>query len=388
MFSLATPAQPYTDPWLQALPARLAMLAGGRRRVAYYYEAPNNSSFRYRAYNMAQVLNADAEHDTSASYFFRPDLSRVDEIADLADVLVICRSAYDHTVAQLIARLHARGKPVLFDIDDFVFDTDYAHLLIDTLALDKDDPRVWDDWFAMMARMGQTLRRCDGAITTNEFLAQRMRAFSGKPVAVVPNFMNAEQLAMSAAVFDEKQRRGFAGDGPPCVGYFSGSPSHKLDFEIVESALAALLAEHRELRLMMVGYIEPGTALAPFANRIDRQPFHDYVNLQRLIGSVEFNLMPLQSNVFTDCKSELKYFEAAAAGTLSIASPSHTYAACIRDCENGYLARAHQWQHVLEHALARMADYPAMAGAARDDALWRYSGPVQRPAIARALGWG
>lgn len=387
MFTIATPARPYTDPWLQPLPARLAMLAAGRRRVAYYYEAPNNSTFRYRAYNMAQVLNADAERATSASYFFRPDLARVDEIADSADVLVICRSAYDHTVAQLIARLHARGKPVLFDIDDFVFDTDYTHLLIDTLALDKDDPRVWDDWFAMMARMGQTLRRCDGAITTNAFLAERMRAFSGKAVAVVPNFMNAEQLAMSAAVFDDKQRRGFASDGPLCVGYFSGSPSHKLDFEIVEPALAALLEADPRVRLMVVGYIEPGPALARFAERIERQPFHDYVNLQRLIATVEFNLMPLQSNVFTDCKSELKYFEAAAAGTLSIASPSHNYAACMRDGDNGYLARAHQWQQVLERALAHMADYPAMALRARDDALQRYGGPAQRPAIERALGW-
>ncbi|HSW15790.1 MAG TPA: glycosyltransferase [Ramlibacter sp.] len=391
MFLLRTPEHPYTDPWLQPLDERLRMLAAGQRRVAYYYESANNSTFRYRAYNMAQVLNArlpgHGGNETSAGYFFRNDLHCVDDIAALADVLVICRSGYEHHVAQLIARFRALGKKVLFDIDDFVFDTDYTHLIIDTLALDKNDPRVWDDWFGMIARMGQTLRRCDGAITTNAFLAQRIHDFAGVSVAVVPNFMNREQLSMSEAIFAEKQAGGFTRDGTLTLGYFSGSPSHRLDYAIVEPALEGLLRDRPDVRVMTVGYIEPGPRLAPYADRILRQPFHDYVNLQRLVGSVEINLMPLQSNVFTDCKSELKYFEAAASGTLSVASPSHNYAACIQHGRNGFLAQAHAWRRQLDEALALMDSYAPMATAARDDALARYGWQSQRPCILTALGW-
>lgn len=387
MFAPTTPLVPYMDPWLQSLPERLAMLAAGKQRVAYYYEAPNNSTFRYRAYNMAQVLNADESRRTSACWFFRYDLHRMDELAELASMLVICRSGYDHRVAQLIARFHALGKPVLFDIDDFVFDTDYTHLVIDALALDQDDPRVWDDWFGMMARMGQTLKCCDGAITTNAFLAERIRNFSGKSVAVIPNFMNREQLAMSARVFEAKQARRFQGDGSIWVGYFSGSPSHKRDFEIVEPAVAALMQQDPRVRLMLVGYIQPGSPLAAFGDRIAQQPFQDYVNLQRLVSTVEFNLMPLQCNVFADCKSELKYFEAAAVGTLSIASPSHNYAACIEDGANGYLSKAHRWLPNLERAVAAMGDYEVMALMAMEHALRRYAWEGQVDAISSALAW-
>jgi glycosyltransferase involved in cell wall biosynthesis len=385
MFSFDTPAVRYTDPWVLPLPERLAMLARGKRRIAYYYEAANNSTFRYRAYNMAHVLNDQPEKGVSASWFHRSDLDRVDEIADLADQLVICRSGYDHTISRLVARFRARGKPILFDIDDFVFDTRYTQLVVQTLALDMENPGTWQDWFGWIGRAGDTLRLCDGAITTNAFLAQRIHEYCGLPVTVVPNFMNREQLDLSARVYAEKRSRHFAGDARLCAGYFSGSPSHRLDYALAEPAMEALLEAHPDLHLMLVGYIEPGPGLARFGNRILREPFYDYVNLQRLIGSVEFNLMPLQCNAFTDSKSELKYFEAAAVGTLSIASPSQNYAASIRHGHNGYLARAHQWERVIAQALSQMDGYAEMAERAHDDAIARFSWTGQYETVCQAL---
>ena len=388
MFELATSLVPYADPWLQPLSERLAVLHRREVRVAYFYEEPNNSTFRYRAYNMAQVLNGCETGNVSASYFFLSDRERFDEIADAADILVICRSRYCHEVNGLITKFRARRKRVLFDIDDLVFDADYAHLVVATLGVDVTKKGLWDDWFAMIARMGQTLKMCDGAITTNEFLAQKLANYSGLPVFVVPNFMNKEQLELAERIFAEKERARFAGDGKICLGYFSGSPSHRLDYAIVEPALAEVLAERPDVEVMVVGYIDHGPVMREFSHRISRQPFQDYVNLQRLLGTVEFNLMPLQSNTFTDCKSELKYFEAASVGTLSIASPSFTYRRAIRDGENGYLAKAHEWTEAILRALDRSEAYEAMAAEARRDALLKFGWQHQTEAILRALQLG
>lgn len=385
MFEFRTAGVPYYDPWILPLSKRLEMLTRGKRRVAYYYEEPNNSTFRYRAYNMAHVLNTCSGGDVSASWFHRVDLDRIEEIADATDRLVICRSGYDQTISRLVATFRARGKPVLFDIDDFVFDTRFTELVLRTLGQDLAEV-VWQDWYGRIGRAGDTLRLCDGAITTNAYLADRIHDYSGLPVAVVPNFMNPEQLDLSAKVYAEKQALRFKGDGRLCAGYFSGSPSHRLDYALVEPAMEALLDARPDLHLMLVGYIEPSASLARFGPRIIRAPFHDYVNLQRLIASVEFNLMPLQCNAFTDSKSELKYFEAAAVGTLSIASPSRNYAASIRHGENGWLSRAHQWERMIDHALSSLADYERIATVAHDDALLRYSWTGQYPAICKALG--
>lgn len=386
MHGFRTPRADYADPWLQPLDERLRRLARGRRRVAYYYEEPNNSTFRYRAYNMVQALTAAADHEFGACWFFRSDLARVDEIARLADVLVICRTGYDDAVAMLLTRFRALGRRVLFDIDDFVFDADHVHLIMNTLGVPTRDAASWAYWYHYVTGMALSLRACDGAVTTNAFLADRIHAFFRSPVAVVPNFMNREQLEMSARVYDEKQQRGFAGDSRVVFGYFSGSPSHRLDFAIVEPALTALLEADERVHVMLVGYIEPPAAWARYGARILREPFHDYVNLQRLVGSVEFSLAPLQRNVFTDCKSPLKVFEAAAVGTLSIASPSRNYAEAVHDGINGYLARGHEWQRQLERALADLEGYEALVERAREDALRRYACDGQRAAIEAALG--
>lgn len=385
MFNAPIAALPYQDPWNLSLGERVRMLSRGKYRVAYYYEAANNSTFRYRAYNMAQVLNGNGSLDVSASYFHQSDSHSLSQIEALADILVVCRSGYNHALSRWITRFQQHGKTVLFDVDDYVFDTAYTPLLVTSLGLDPQHQQVWDDWFGMMARMGQALRMCDGAITTNTFLAGRIADFAGVPVAVVPNFMNTEQLVLSEQLMRAKQASGWATDGRVHVGYFSGSPSHRFDFAMVESAIAEIMETDDRVCLTLVGYIEPGAALARYSHRIERHPFQDYVNLQRLVASAEFNLMPLQTNVFTHCKSELKYFEAAAVGTLSIASPAFNYAANITHGSNGYLSKAHQWKRVIQQAIAEKDSYGPTAQAAHDHALARFTGPAQLDAIAKAV---
>jgi glycosyltransferase involved in cell wall biosynthesis len=390
------PAIPHPDPWVLPLAQRLRRLHLGRLRVAYFYEQADNSTFRYRIYNMAQVLNegpggAEAGGAVSASWFFLDDLPQVPDLAERAELLVICRTRYCHRVAQLVAAFKARGKRVLYDTDDLVFDPRYAHLLIQTLDLDARDPRVWDDWFAYTSRLGATLALCDGAITTTPALAERLAEVTQRPVAVVPNFLNREQLALSDQLFAAKAQTSPGEDGLLHLGYFSGSPSHNRDFAMVVPALQQLLAEDDSLGVVTVGYIDTGPLFERFGARVRHFPFQDYVNLQRLIAQVEFNLMPLQFNVFTHCKSELKYFDAAVVGTLSVASPTRSYASAIQPGHNGYLARAHEWLEVLRQAVAERrqpAAYRAMAEAAHAHARPRYAWTAQRQAILAALGLG
>lgn len=361
------------------------MLASAGTRIAYFYERADNSTFRYRVHNMVEVIHS-LQEDVSASYFFLDDLHRLDEIAGLADMLVICRTRYDHQVNRLVAAFHQRRKKVLYDIDDFVFDIDYVHLVVKSLDLDVADPKIWQDWFGYNGRLGATLKLCDGGITTNETLARHMRDFGKFDVSVIPNYMNPAQMELSARVRQAKQDQRPGQSGQIHLGYFSGSPSHNRDFAIVVPALEELLEADERLALVLVGYIEAGPALKRFGSRVERFPFQDYVNLQRLIGSVEYNLMPLQHNDFTNCKSELKYFEAAAVGTQSIASPSAVYARAIRHGDNGYLAQAHRWTEVIREALGDMAGYGAMAERSHADACARYGWQHQGPAIKAALG--
>ena len=376
---------PFVAPWDVPLPDRMRSLAGGETSVAYFYEQADDSTFRYRIHNMTQVL-ASSGGDVSASYFFLADLHRLQEIAELADMLVICRTRYDQRVNHLINAFRRQGKRVLFDVDDLVFDTDYGHLVQWTLDQDLRSPAVWDHWFAYSSRLGTTLQLCDGTITTNDCLAERIRDYADVPVAIVPNYMNREQLAVSEPIFAARRQEKVGEDGTIRLGYFSGSPSHNRDFAIITPSLETAMEADPRLELVVAGYIESGPLLARFGDRVEQHPFCDFVTLQKLVGSVAFNLVPLQHNAFTNCKSELKYFEAAIVGTQTIASPTYTYGKAIRHGENGYLSQAHQWVDRIRGAVDDLASFDAMAERSHDDALAKYGWFNQRECILAALG--
>jgi hypothetical protein len=113
------------------------------------------------------------------------------------------------------------------------------------------------------------------------------------------------------------------------------------------------------------------------------------VYLQQLIAEVDFNLVPLQTNEFTHCKSELKYVDAANVGTLTIASPTHAYAAAIRHGHNGYLAADSEWLEVLLLAIATKDKDPLahqrMVMAAHQDVQNRFTYKTQRESVLQAL---
>ena len=354
MFShLVHGALSYDPPWeREGLDDRLAALQDDRPRIAWLYEKPDTSTYRYRVYNMVEGLRADRRQRASAAWFELADVPALMQRLPEIDTLVVARVRYDHVVARLIAAARAHGVRVLFDCDDLVFDTRYVHLVLDTLAQDAAHPGAWDWWFAYVGRIEATARLCDGGIATNDYLAERMREVVPGPVAIVPNFLNRRQQEVSDELLTSKRMRRFVADGPVTVGYFSGTPSHNHDLSIVVGALCRLLERDPNVHFRIVGFMDDIGALASFGHRVERLPLHDWVNLQRLIAEVEVNIAPLQENVFTNCKSELKFFEAAAVGTWTVATPTATFAAAMEGEGYGRRCRAHDCDAALEEAVA------------------------------------
>lgn len=346
-------------PWQRTLIDRLADLKQGTTRVGYLYEEAEPGTFRYRCYNMAQALNG---HSTkySASYFFLHDLQSVDNLADFVDVLVLVRVRFDSEVDRLTRRFRLAGKPILFDLDDHIFDLNSTALLVASLNQGLTRHGRIEKWTGVVGRIRQSLALVDGVITTTDFLAGQIRNSFDHPVEVVPNFLNDEQWDYSATL-----RRDVAKPpaDQPVIGYFSGSPSHNRDYQIAEDGLRAVLEEYPQARLRIAGYLDVPDSLAPFASRIDRLPFMDFLGLQRAIAEVSVNISPVQHNVFAHSKSELKYFEAAAVGTPTVASPAPTFQQVISHGRNGYLADAAEWPEVFrlvlgesESAATKMTD--------------------------------
>ena len=385
MFVFDSKEVPAKEPWHLGFEQRWLQLTAGRRRIAYLYDQVDNSTFRYRIYNMVQAIGLTGK-DVSASWFFADEFSRLQRLPDVADVLVVVRAKYTDRLNGLVLTFKERGKPVFYDVDDLVFDTRYANLLIHTLDQDLEHPGVWDFWFAYMGRIGAALQLCDRVIVTNPFLAGQAIELTGKPADVLPNFLNLEQVAVSDELLAAKEAAGFRRNRHYEIAYFSGSPSHRRDLDLVTATIADVLDEFPETRFQLMGFIDIPERLKPFAARVRYVPFSDFITLQRRIAEVELSIVPLQNNVFTNCKSELKFFEAAVVGTMTLASKISTYASAIEDGRDGFLAAPIDWPDSIRTVLSLSAgQYRAMIMTAAERCRLRYHPEMFGSAIISTL---
>ena len=391
MFELPVRSLDFRDPWELTLGQRIRMFRAEDTKVAYYYRGPDGSTFRYRCFNTSLAINAHVP-GVSASWFFERDGERLLDVVKEADVLVVCRVPYSDQVAQLMAVARRFGTKVLFDVDDYVFDIAMVPEVVKTLdqyegAIEPAE-HMWNWWFASFARMRQTMEFADEVVVTNEYLAARTREVVGKPVRIVPNFMGQEQIDYSRALVAARETASGATDGFIHLGYFSGTPTHNRDFAIAAGAVARLLRRDESVRLRLVGYLElRDSPLAGLEDRIDVVPPTNYMELQRLIAETEVNIAPLQDNRFTNCKSELKYFDAAAVAIPTLASPTYTMSQAIEHGVNGLLVRVDEWDEHLDRIVTRYHDHGrAMGRAAFDHATAAYAPEAVVGRIVEALG--
>lgn len=379
----APPAFP--DPWAPTLDERVrTVTADGAHTVAYVYEVPDTSTFRYRVFNMVEALGLDEpDQRISATWFTRAELPILERLIGNVNTLIICRTRYTARLDSLVTRARAGGCRVLFDVDDLVFDTRYVSLVLETLDRSPGEAML-DEWFAAMSRVGAMLRLCDGAISTNHFLSARIEEFAQLPTWVVPNFLNSLQLERSAEV-RRTRHASEPSDRVVSIGYFSGTPTHNRDFELVSTALAKVMTRHSDVRLLIVGFLDVGPALRGFGDRIDILPLTDFLTLQTLIGSTGLNIVPLQTNVFSNSKSELKYFEAAIVETPTLATPTYSFRIAVQDGVNGYLVDAYDWEDRIEQAVRGDLDLAGVSARGLEHVLRWYTPAAQVGAIRDAV---
>lgn len=344
---------------------RVHLLANTKNKklVVYIYEQPDYSTFRYRVYNMCQVLNKTSTF--SATYFFVNELKLIEQYIDFINFIVFVRIRWSAEIDKFLNLLKKDSKKY-FDIDDLVYDMNKIPLVIDALGADTQES-TYNYWFSYAPRLVLTANYCDEFITTNKFLESKVAGYFKKKTHVMPNFINDEQMKLSDLIWQEKQeKRGnlkiLEGENPIVLGYFSGTATHNKDFESINSELYGLMLSNN-INLKIVGYLDLPEIFTKFIEqkRIEFLPIQYHLNLQKKIADCDVNLVPLAINEFTNCKSEIKYFEAAIVGVPTVAASTFIYRQIIKNGFNGYIAQKGEWKKQIERALSDRGNVVATA---------------------------
>lgn len=362
----------FLDPWMVDLEMREGIvkraLKDNKKLVIYFVEKPDSSTFRYRCYNTFRAT--ENSKNWQAVYFFKDELEVVEKFLPKSNLLVFGRqSGQEKMVKKLINLAHKNDIKVGLDIDDLVFDMRYLDVVLDTIG-EKVNRSYWMAYFASVQAMAKEM---DFYITTNKFLSDKLKESFGKPCKEIPNSLNREQISASDVYVAQKKNRT---DKEFVMGYFSGSPTHKKDLDEALPEVIEFLEKHDNAVLSVAGYMKFSKETEKYVDegKIRFLPMADFRKLQRLMAEVDVNIAPLVINDFTNCKSELKFFEAAAVETTTIASPTYTFSRAISDGENGFLAQPGEWYDKLEYLYKNPADNQKIAKKAREYALKHYYG--------------
>jgi glycosyltransferase involved in cell wall biosynthesis len=308
--------------------------------------------------------------------------------AELAGVslVVLWRVSWSAHVQGIVELARRNKAAVLYDVDDLMFRPELAVTdIIDGIRSQRFSEVETQAFFGSVQR---ALCLCDIVTCTTEELASHVRRI-GRPAMVVANSFAQETVTASRAAVRQWQD---CADGFLRIGYAGGSRTHQKDFRQAVGAVARILRERDDARL--VAFRDPSSGegllllhefeeLKGLESKIEWRNMVSLADLTAEIARFDINLAPLElNNPFCEAKSELKYFEAALVSVPTIASPVGPFVRAIAEGQTGFMAGDDgAWYAALGRLLDDKGLRRRMGRAAYHDALGRF-GPHCR---ARAL---
>ncbi len=328
------------EPWNILLEERIkelkqAKAAHKKIAIILYPEQDKASSFRYRGYNIYQATKNSKKWQLI--YFFLEEISTVFELIPEIDILIFGRiTRWSPEFDRLAIAAKNNNITILQDLDDCICGTKYIKDMFNVVSPDFVDQEYWINTCAHYELISYL---ADGFIVTNDYLGKILsQSHGGKPYKVIKNFLNNEQIKLAQSI--EKQN-----NSDFRIGYFSGSHTHLTDFEVVYPEILQLLEDNQNFKLIIVGMLDlPKTAKKYIEKgQIICRPMVDFLTLEKLQSEVDVNIAPLAENIFANCKSELKFFEAGLVKTPTVASPSYSFSRAIVNNKTGFLCKPGQW---------------------------------------------
>ncbi|WP_413451017.1 glycosyltransferase [Georgenia phoenicis] len=297
-----------------------------------------------------------------------------------ADAVVLYRVPATWQLLALLDQLRTDrpAVPVVFDIDDLIFD---PRLRGQVDGLESLPPEEEELWWRGVARYRTTMERADLYIGSTRMLCEQATEVVGLPARRFANGVGA----LLAQASDEALQRPRT-DGPPRIGYFSGTTTHDADWALVEPAVLDVMRARPDVELWLGGPLEPTPALAAVGDRVRRLPFVPWHELPGLLRDVDVCLAPLTDSRFNEAKSAIKWLEAAVVETPVVASPTEPFREAVRDGRTGYLAVSREeWVGALTALLDDAVLRRRVGTQARREALLRWSPHLQGRAYLAAL---
>jgi len=256
------------------------------------------------------------------------------------DIIIYYRVPALPIVVKSIAKARLLGKITFYEIDDLIFDpvypapyetyggnitlTEYAGLVRD-IALFRSTPSL-----------------CEYAIGSTLPLVRLLEPLVTSHTA----FLHRNGLD-SLNVYLDKQKNEYIN-----IFYGSGTLAHNSDFlDLTLSALERILKENTNVKLTVVGHLNLPEAFKKLYKQqlVLLEKTSTIEHYWSYLSGADINLAVLHNDPINNCKSELKWFEAACFKIPSVVSNTQNYLDIIEDGQDALIAKtADDWYQAID----------------------------------------
>ena len=282
-------------------------------------------------------------------------------------------------IVEAILYAQALRVPTFYDIDDLIFTPDFPD------DFESYEGQIDQTTFVGL-RCGVPLYRhaislCEVGIASTRPLADRLGPLVRRAIAHVhPN-----GLDLSNAVMVQVGERPRPSGDRVTIFYGSGTKAHNRDFNaLVGPALFEILSTMPTVQLVVVGYLTLDDRFGSVEGQISRFPFvDDRSQYASLLASSDINISVLHAGAVADCKSEIKWLEAAILQVPTIVSRTETFEQVLNAPDDGLIAdTTEDWLGHLKSLIQDPGRRRSIGAAARSKALRLYS--VERIGLSLA----
>ncbi|AWN48945.1 hypothetical protein DK419_23460 [Methylobacterium terrae] len=338
---------------------RPVVAAGRVRRVAVYASCDLAQCRFYRVDQRAEQLVAAGYEVTVYDYTKDHDKYMADLMK--IDYTIFYRVPAFPDVVDAIEKTAEIGIVTIYDIDDLVFDSAYFPPGFETYV-GLIDARQHAAMACGVSLFAEAAGLCDYGMASTASLARHLE----RRVRTGTVFHQPNALSGAHMVSLRQERAAPPGD-VVTVFYGSGTKAHKLDFErLIEPALARLFEAHgARIRVVVIGEITISDLLRPWADAIiASRPIANVASYWDLLREADINISVLVPDAFNDCKSEIKWMEAAMFGIPSVVSSTQTHREAIVEGETGFLCETSEAFYAALDRLVRSPEERHRIGAA------------------------
>lgn len=331
---------------------------------------------KYRVIQKVECLNAIGMR---ADYSYWGDMPRSLNIMQCASAVIFYRMKDSSEFKSYLAEARRLGIPAGYDIDDPIFDK-AVYGSNPNLQFLKVEERT--SLLSETESYRQAMDSCDFVIASTPGMMELAR-LSSKSVYLWRNAVDAETRHWGEVARNRPSTRAREGI---VLGYASGSRAHEADFRMIEEVLPAIFGRFKNLTLAVNGYLKLPQSLSAYGDRIVTAPFTNYAGYLAGMAQLDINLVPLVADRFNECKSAIRYLDAAVAGVPTVASKVGDFVNVVSAGRTGVLVTGkEEWIERLSDLVKDKTLRQRMGQEARHSALTECSTAAIGQGLDRAL---